>query len=79
MGATGNAGLNAKVQRNLWLDIVTKQYKSLQKLRASLQLSVSEMLTRVNYHRAYTLAMADPRYGGMILERWQWASSTKKQ
>jgi len=61
MGATGNAGLNAKVQRNLWLDIVTKQHKSLQKLRASLQLSVSEMLTRVNYHILWlwrTLAMA---------------------
>ena len=61
MGASGNAGLNAKVQRNLWLDIVTKQHKSLQKLRASLQLSVSEMLTLVNYPILWlwrTLAMA---------------------
>jgi len=32
MGATENAGFNAKVQRNLGLDLVTKQHKTLQKL-----------------------------------------------
>jgi len=31
-GATENAGFNAKVQRNLGLDFVTKQHKSLQKV-----------------------------------------------
>jgi len=31
MGATENAGFSAKVQRNLGLDFVTKQHKSLQK------------------------------------------------
>ena len=30
MGVTENAGSNAKVQRNLGLDFVTKQHKSLQ-------------------------------------------------
>jgi len=30
MGATENAGFNAKVQRNLGLDFVTKQHKSWQ-------------------------------------------------
>jgi len=33
MGATENAGFHAKVQRNLGLDFVTKQHKSLQKLQ----------------------------------------------
>ena len=33
MGATENAGFNAAVQRNLRLDFVTKQHKSLQKLQ----------------------------------------------
>jgi len=33
MGATENAGYNAKVQRNLGLDFVTKQRESLQKLK----------------------------------------------
>ena len=32
MGETENAGFNAKVQRNLGLDCVTKQRESLQKL-----------------------------------------------
>jgi len=31
MGTTENVGFNAKVQRNLGLDLVTKQHKSLQK------------------------------------------------
>jgi len=35
MGATENAGLTAKVQRNLTLDFVTKPHKSLQKLAAT--------------------------------------------
>ena len=34
MGVTENVGFNAKVQRNLGLDLVTKQHKSLQKLTA---------------------------------------------
>jgi len=33
MGETENAGFDAKVQRNLGLDFVTKQHKSLQKLQ----------------------------------------------
>jgi len=33
MGVTENVGFNAKVQRNLGLDLVTKQHKSLQKLQ----------------------------------------------
>jgi len=33
MGATENAGFNAKVERNLGLDFVTKQHKSLKKLQ----------------------------------------------
>jgi len=33
MGATENVGFSAKVQRNLGHDFVTKQHKSLQKLR----------------------------------------------
>jgi len=32
MGTTEKAGLSAKVQRNLGLDFVTKQHKSLQKI-----------------------------------------------
>jgi len=32
MGATENAGFNAKLQPNLELDFVTKLHKSLQKL-----------------------------------------------
>jgi len=34
MGATENAGFNAKVQRNLGLDFATKHHKSLQKLQS---------------------------------------------
>jgi len=52
MGATENAGFNAKVERNLGLDFVTKQHKSLKKTSTSLQLSVSEfseMLSHVNF------------------------------
>jgi len=55
MMATGNAGSSAKVQRNLGLDFVTKQHKSLQKTSTSLQLNVSDMLTCVNFP---TFAMA---------------------
>jgi len=33
MGATENAGFSAKLQRNLGLDFVAKQHKSLQKLQ----------------------------------------------
>jgi len=38
MGATENAGFNAKVRRNLELDLVTKRHKSASTI---LQLSVS--------------------------------------
>ena len=65
MGATENAGFGAKVQRNLGLDFVTKQHKSLEK-PTSLRLSVSDMLTHVNFP---TFAMADLRYGGPLLWR----------
>jgi len=58
MGATENGRFSAKVQSNLALDFVAKQHKSLQKNSASLQLGVSDMLTRVNFP---TFAMADPR------------------
>jgi len=58
--ATENAGFNAKVQRNLGLDFVTKQHRSLQKPSTSLQLSVSDMLTHVSFP---TFATADTRYG----------------
>ena len=66
MEATENAGFNAKVQRNLGLRFVPKQHKSLQKTSTSLQLSVSDMLTHVNFP---TFAMADPRYGGLIRQK----------
>ena len=33
LGATENVGFNAKVKRNLGIDFVTKQHKSLQKLQ----------------------------------------------
>jgi len=33
MGATENAGFNAKVHQNLGLDFARKQHKSLQKLQ----------------------------------------------
>jgi len=33
MGATENAGFNAKVQQNLGFDLVRRQHKSLQKLQ----------------------------------------------
>jgi len=39
MGATENAGFDAKVQWNLGLDFVTKQHKSLQKLESSYSLA----------------------------------------
>ena len=42
-GATENAGFDAKVERNLGLDPVTKQHKSLQKLRPVYS------LTRANF------------------------------
>ena len=42
MGATENAGFNAKVQRNLGLDFVTKRHTSITKTSTSLQLSVSD-------------------------------------
>jgi len=57
---TENAGFNAKVQRNLGLDFVTKQHRSLQKPSTSLQLSVSDMLTHVSFP---TFVTADTRYG----------------
>ena len=41
MGATENAGFNAKVRRNLELDFVTKLHKSFKKASTILHLSVS--------------------------------------
>ena len=55
MGATENAGFNAKVRRNLGLDLgldfVTKQHRFIAKTSTSLQLSVLEMVTRVVDYR----------------------------
>jgi len=45
--------------------LVTEQQKSLPKLQPVYSCSVSDMLTRVNFRRP-TLAMADPRYGGVL-------------
>ena len=59
MGATKNAGFNAKVQRNLGLDFATKQHKSLQKL----QPVYSFVYWHVNFP---PFAIADPRWGGLI-------------
>jgi len=53
-------GFDAKVQRNLRLDFVTKQHKSLKKLQPVFLL---QMLAHVNFP---TFAMADPGYGGLI-------------
>jgi len=55
MGATDNAGFNAKVQQNHMLDLVTKQHKSLQAVYSFL----SDMLTYVNFPYF--------RYGGPLL------------
>ena len=65
MGATENAGFNTEVQRNLVLDFVTKQQKSLKKNfnQFSIQLSASDKLTHVNFP---TFAMAHARHGGLI-------------
>ena len=52
-GATENAGFDAKVQRNLGLDPVTKQHK----------LRPVYSLTRVNFPN---VVMADPRCGVLI-------------
>ena len=51
MGATENAGFNAKVRRNLGLDFVTKQHRFIAKTSTTLQLSVLEMVTRVVDYR----------------------------
>ena len=55
MGATENAGFNAKVRRNLGLDLgldfFTKQHTFIAKTSTSLQLSVLEMVTRVVDYR----------------------------
>ena len=66
MRATENAAFYAEVQRNLGLDFVTKQHKSVQKTTTSLRLGVSDMLTRVNLP---TFAMADLHYGRLIRTR----------
>jgi len=63
MGATENSGFNSEVQRNLGLDFVTKQHKNFKQFT---QLSVSDMLTRVNFPIAYLRYGAGPRYGGLI-------------
>jgi len=66
MRATENAAFYAEVQRNLGLDFVTKQHKSVQKTTTSLRLGVSDMLTHVNFP---TFAMADLHYGRLIRTR----------
>jgi len=57
---TENAGFSVKVQRNLGLDFVTKQHKSLQKIQ---QLTVSDMLSHV---KIPTFAKADFHHGELI-------------
>jgi len=49
MGETENVGFNARVRRNLGLDFVTKTAQITAKTSASLQLSVDDMLTHVNF------------------------------
>jgi len=49
MGAIENAGFYAKVQQNLGLDFVKKNSTNSAKTSTSLQLSVSDMLTHVNF------------------------------
>ena len=54
------------VQRKLGLDFVTKLHKIIiANTSTSIQLSVSDMLTRVNFT---TFAMADPRCGRLIAD-----------
>ena len=61
MGATEKAGFNAKVQRNLGLDLVTEQRKSLQNFN---QFTAQ---CKCHTHADFpTFAMADPRYAGLI-------------
>jgi len=52
MGAIENAGFSAKVQRNIGLDFVTKQQKSLQKLFDWLSLANS-LLHLLMKHRDF--------------------------
>jgi len=49
MGATKNARFNAKVQRNRGPDFVTKTAQIIAKASTSLQPSVCDMLTHVNF------------------------------
>jgi len=67
MGMTENAGFSAKVvkvQRNLGLDFVKKTAQIIAKDSTGLQLTVSDMLSDVNFS---TFAMADFHYGELIL------------
>jgi len=63
MGATENAGFNAEIQWNFGLDFVQKTAQITAKTSTSLQLSVTDMLTHVNFP---TVTTVDPRYGGLI-------------
>jgi len=63
MGRNENATLNARVQRNLGLDFYNETAQIIAKTSNSLQLSVSDMVTHVNFP---TFAMADPRHGGLV-------------
>jgi len=62
MGATENARYNAKIQRNLGL-FCNKTAQIIAKTSTILQLSVSDMLTLVNFP---TFAVVDLHYGWSI-------------
>jgi len=67
------AGCNAEVQWNLGLDFLLQNSTNICKNLNSLQLSVSDMVTRVNFP---TFATADRRYCGLIRVRLCWVRST---
>jgi len=61
-GATENAGFML-TYNGIWARFCNKTAQAIAKTSTSSQLSVSDMLTHVNFP---TFAMADPRYGGLI-------------
>ena len=63
MGATENAGFNAKYNGILGLILYKKTAQITAKTSTSLQLSVTDMLTHVNFP---TFTTVDTRYGGLI-------------
>jgi len=64
MGATENAGFNAEIQWNFGLDFVQKTAQITAKTSTSLQLSITDMLTHVNFP---TVTTVDPRYTLLLL------------